>query len=219
MDKYIILTIVILLVCGLFWFSMQKNTEKTEKTEKKETFKSEYRESDIFLPTPVNQYQYELDPKNELIIKPEDKNNIYPLEKSDMKIEAPIVPINKTIDVNAAFEDVKFIRDNGVELSMKKKIELDDLDYKKVVDGVLDFNYPKNSYDLLRHTDAKSISKDEYNNNNFHDIYNNSISKVINNISKDQIDSITGQKYMITDDSNTSNLYKPLLILKDKYII
>ena len=136
-----------------------------------------------------------------------------------MKIEAPTVPVNKTIDENAAFEDVKFIRDNGVELSMKKKIELDDLDYKKVVDGVLDFNYPKNSYDLLRHTDVKSISKDEYNNNNFHDIYNNSISKVINNISKDQINSITGQKYMNDDDSNTSNLYKPLLILKDKYII
>jgi hypothetical protein len=177
MDKYIILTIVILLVCGLFWFSMQENTEKTE------TFKSEYRESDIFLPPPVNQFQYELDPKNELIIKPEDKNNKYPLEKSDMKIEAPTVPVNKIIDVNAAFEDVKFIRDNGVELSMKKKIELDNLDYKKVVDGVLDFDYPKNSYDLLRHTDVKSISKDEYNNNNFHDIYNNSISKVINNIS------------------------------------
>lgn len=216
MDKYIILTIVILLVCGLFWFSMQKNTDTTDKTE---TFKSEYRESDIFVPPPVAQYQYELDPKNELIIKPEDKNNIYPLEKSDMKIEAPTVPVNKTIDENAAFEDVKFIRDNGVELSMKKKIELDDLDYKKVVDGVLDFNYPKNSYDLLRHTDVKSISKDEYNNNNFHDIYNNSISKVINNISKDQINSITGQKYMNDDDSNTSNLYKPLLILKDKYII
>lgn len=213
MDKYIILTIVILLVCGLFWFSMQENTEKTE------TFKSEYRESDIFLPPPVNQFQYELDPKNELIIKPEDKNNKYPLEKSDMKIEAPTVPVNKIIDVNAAFEDVKFIRDNGVELSMKKKIELDNLDYKKVVDGVLDFDYPKNSYDLLRHTDVKSISKDEYNNNNFHDIYNNSISKVINNISKDQIDSITGQKYMINDDSNASNLYKPLLILKDEYIM
>ncbi len=210
MDKYIILTIVILLVCGLFWFSMQEN---------KETFKSEYRESEMILPPPVPQYQYELDPKNELIIKPEDKNNIYPLEKSDMKIEAPTVPVNKIVDKDAAFEDVKFIRDKSIDITMKKKIELDNLDYKKVVDGVLGFNYPTNSYDLLSHTDIKSISSDEYNNNYLHDIYNNSISKVINNISKEQIDSITGQKYMIDDDSNSSNLYKPLLVLKDKYII
>jgi hypothetical protein len=187
--------------------------------QEEETFKSEYRESDIILPLPVNQFQYELDPKNELIIKPIDKNNNYPLEKSEMKIEAPIVPINKKVDVNAAFEDVKFIRDKGINDSMKKKIEINDLDYKRVVEGVTGFDYPQNSYDLLTHTDVKSITKDEYNNNTFHDIYNNSISKVINNVRQDQIDNVTGKKYMNDDDSNSSNLYKPLLILKDKYIL
>ncbi len=210
MDKYIILTIVVLLLSGLFWYLMQ---------EKAETFKSEYRESEMILPPPVPQFQYELDPTNELIIKPEDKNNIYPLEKSDMKIEAPTVPVNQVVDKDAAFEDVKFIRDTGVDNAMKKKNVINDTDYNKVVDSVLGFNYPTNSYDLLTHRDIKSISSDEYNNNNLHDIYNNSISKVINNISKDQIDSITGNKYMINDDSNSSNLYKPLLVLKDKYII
>ncbi len=214
MDIYIILAIVILLVCGLILFS--RNNKKTNKHEQ---FKSEYRESDIFLSEAVPQYQYELDPKNELIIKPEDKNNNYPLNKSDMNIEAPTVPVNKIIDVNAAFEDVNFIRDAGVNNAMEKKNEMDDLDYKKVVDGVLDFNYPINSYDLLTHTDIKCISKDEYNNNNLHDIYNNSISKVINNISKDQINDITGEKYMVNDDCNSSNLYKPILVLKDKYIM
>ncbi len=209
MDIYIILTIVILLVCGLFWMLMQE----------KEKFKSEYIESDIILPTPVAQYQYELDPKKELIIKPEDKNNNYPLEKSDIKIEAPTVPINKQVDENSAFEDVKFIRDKGIDTSMKKKIEINDLDYKRVVEGVTGFDYPQNSYNLLTHRDIKSISKDEYNNNNLHDIYNNSISKVINNIRQDQIDNVTGKKYMNDDDSNSSNLYKPLLILKDKYMI
>ncbi len=209
MDIYIILTIVILLACGLFWILMQE----------KEKFKSEYRESDMILPTPVPQYQYELEPKNELIIKPVDKNNNYPLEKSDMKIEAPTVPVNQVVDKDAAFEDVKFIRDKGIDISMKKKIEINDLDYKRVVEGVTGFDYPQNSYDLLTHRNVKSISQDEYNNNNLHDIYNNSISKVINNIRQDQIDNVTGKKYMIDDDSNLSNLYKPILILKDKYII
>ena len=210
MDIYIILTIVILLVCGLF--IMLRN-------EKNEAFKSEYRESDIILPMPVPQYQYELEPKNELIIKPEDKNNNYPLEKSDLKIEAPIVPVNVNIDVNAAFKDVQFIRDKGIEQSMKKKIEINDLDYKRVVEGVTGFDYPQNSYDLLKKADVKSISKDEYNNNTMHDIYNNSISKVINNIRQDQIDNVTGRKYMNDDESNTGNLYKPLYVSIDKYII
>ncbi len=210
MDIYIILTIVILLVCGLYWILMQENMEK---------FKSEYRESDIFLPEPVPQYQYNLDPKNELIIKPEDKNNSFPLDKIDMKIEAPVVPDNKIIDVNAAFEDVKFIRDNGVNNAMRKKIDTNDLDYKKVIEGVIGFHNPQNSYDLLTHRNIKSISQDEYNNNSLHDIYNNSISRVINNISSEQIDDITGIKYMVDDMPNTVNVYKPIFELKDKYII
>ena len=210
MDIYIILTIVILLVCGLF--IMLKNENKDEH------FKSEYRESDIIQPMPVPQYQYELEPKNELIVKPEDKNNNYPLEKSDLKIEAPTAPVNVP-DENAAFADNHFIRDKGVEQSMKKEIEINDSEYKRVVEGVTGFDYPQNSYDLLTHADVKSITKDEYSKNSMHDIYNDSISKVINNIRKDQIDNITGKRYMDDDDSNTSNLYKPLYVSMDKYII
>jgi hypothetical protein len=210
MDIYIILTIVILLLCGLF--IMLKNENKNEH------FKSEYRESDMILPLPVPQYQYELDPKNELIIKPEDKNNNYPLEKSDLKIEAPTAPVNVP-DENVAFKDNNFIRDKGVEQSMKKEIEINDSEYKRVIEGVTGFDYPQNSYDLLTHADVKSITKDEYNQNSMHDIYNNSISKVINNIKQEQIDNITGNKYMTDNDSNISYLYKPLYVSIDKYII
>lgn len=210
MDIYIILTIVILLVCGLFIMLRNEN--------KDENFKSEFIESDIILPTPVPQYQYNLEPKNELIIKPEDKNNNYPLEKSDMKIEPP-QPMDGPLQLDQAFADNHFIRDKGVEQSMKKKIEINDLEYKRVVEGVTGFDYPQNSYDLLTHADVKSITKDEYNKNSMHDIYNNSISKVINNIRQEQIDDITGKKYMVDDESNVSNLYKPIYISMDKNII
>ena len=58
-------------------------------------------------------------------------------------------------------------------------------------------------YDLLKNIDVKSITKNEYDNNSMHDIYNNAVSKVINNIKQDQIDNITGKKYMVNDESNT----------------
>jgi hypothetical protein len=215
MDIYIILTIVILLVCGLF---IMLRNDKSKDTSN-ENFKSEYRESDIILPAPVPQFQYELDPKNDLIISDKDKNNNYPISDYELKIEAPTVPINQKVENDAAFKDVQFIRDKGMEQSMKKKIEINDLEYKRVVEGVTGFDYPQNSYDLLKNIDVKSITKNEYNDNSMHDIYNNAVSKVINNIKQDQIDNITGKKYMVDDESNTANLYKPIYVLKDKYII
>ena len=65
----------------------------------------------------------------------------------------------------------------------------------------------------------KKISQNEYNNNSMHDIYNNSVSKVINEISDAQIDNITGKKYMMDDISNTVNVYKPIYVSIDKNII
>jgi len=208
MNTCIVFGVVILLVCLLI-LTLNNN---------KETFKSEYRESDIILPAPVPQFQYELQPVNELIIKESDKNNNYPLEKSDMKIEPPS-KLKVITDREAAFADAKFIRDKGVDMAMNNYKNKDNQDYIGVINSVNNFNLPKNSQELLKKTNVKNITQSEYDNKSIHDIYNNSVSKVINNIREEQIDDITGKKYMMDEESNTVNVYKPIYVSMDKYII
>lgn len=208
MNTYLVLITLFLAVCLLI-LVLNNNQEN---------FKSEYRESDIILPTPVPQFQYELKPANELIIKESDKNNKYPLDKIDMNIVPPTK--SKTItDREAAFNDANFVRDKGVEAAMSNYKKKDTTEYLDVINSVTNFNLPKNSQELLKKTNVKNISQNEYDTKSIHDIYNNSVSKVINNISDAQIDNITGKKYMMDDISNTVNVYKPIYVSIDKNII
>lgn len=211
MNIEIVLTIVVILMCILF-LMINKNNDENNDDNNDEDFKSEYRESDIILPTPVPQFQYNLDSKKDLIIGNEDKNNNFPIN-----IETPPEYKNtKPNNKNAPFADSNFIRDSGVVNSMKKKIQFDDADYKKVVDGVIEFNYPKNSQDLLTRLDIKSVSKDEFENSTLFNIYDRAVSKVINDITPQQIDNITG-KYNMNDNNNNvlTNLYKPIFVSMD----
>jgi hypothetical protein len=178
----------------------------------KEPFKSEYRESDIFLPAPVPQFQYELEPKNELIISKLDKNNNFPIDKYVKPIDPPVRK-EQEVNKNSAFDDVKFNRDTGVIDAMNNKKKINDGDYIKASDIISKFDYPVNSKNLLTKSNIKSSDEIK---DIIHNVYDNNVSKVKSNISSEQIDSITGKKYMINDESNVSLVYKPLYASFDK---
>ena len=178
---------------------------------KGETFKGEYRESDIILPTPVPIYQYNLDPKKDLIISKEDKNNNFPINE-ELIDDTPIYI--KPVQIDAPFADTDFKRDPEINYEMKKEIEIDDLEYKLVVDGVNGFNYPENSKDLLTSIDIKSLSKEQLDNYCIADLYNDMTSKVVNNITPEQIKNITG--IPVDESCGVSNLYNPVYVAIDE---
>ena len=204
MDIDKIIPIFIVIGCIILFIII--NTSKTQ-----EKFKSEYRESDIILPNPVPTFQYELDEKKDLIISEKDKNNSYPKDKYVKKIDAPIV-IDKSHDKDAAFEDVHFIRDKGVENAMKNKNKINDKDYIKVSDRINSFNYPINSKDLLTSVNINNLSKSQLDGTQISDLYNDMTSKVINDITTEQINSITGKT---TEDPMIKIYYKPIYVSLD----
>ena len=76
------------------------------KSSKNEHFLSEIIESDIILPNPVPIFQYDLDPKKDLIIGSNDKNNNFPI--ADIKIVPPKIN-NNPPKKDEAFKDNNFI--------------------------------------------------------------------------------------------------------------
>jgi hypothetical protein len=178
---------------------------------KEESFKGEYRESEIILPRPVPVYQYDLDPKKDLIISKEDKNNNFPINEEIID-DTPIY--HKPVQKDAPFADTNFKRDEGVENEMKKKIKIDDLEYKLVIDSVNGFNYPENSKDLLTSLDIKNLTKEQLDDYCLADLYDDMTAKVVNKITPEQIKSITGTP--IDDYCTTSNLYNPVYVSIDE---
>jgi hypothetical protein len=183
------------------------------KTNNQENFKSEKRESPMFLPIPEPTFISNSENKKDLIIVNEDNNNNFPMNKYELKIDPP-KPYDGPIKPDQPFKDVNFIRDNGVTNAMNKNIETDNKDYTSVINSNLQFKYPTNSNNYLKSVDIKNISKEELDNSTLFDIYDKMSVKVVNNISKEQIDSITGKPI----DYNEANLdlYKPILTLIDQ---
>ena len=178
-----------------------------------EQFKSEYRESDIFLKNPVPTFISNLENKKDLIISNEDKNNNFPLKP--IEIEAPVIkPYIPKPD--EPYKDVNFdkIRDKKVDIKMKQDATKNDNEYKNVINAELGFNYPKSSGDFLTSIDAKNISKDEFNNNTLADIFNKTTAKIIKHVSDEQIKNVLGKP--IEEKRMVDNLYKPELVFVDK---
>ncbi len=178
-----------------------------------ETFKSEKRESPMFLPTSEAPFISTLQNKKDLIISSEDMNNNYPMAKYELKIEPP-KPYDGPVGKDQPFKDVKFVRDQGVNDAIREKIEIDDKDYASVVNGNLQFKYPKNSNDFLISLNIKDISKEELDNSYISDIYDKMSVKVVNNITKEQIELISGKP--IDYNTDNLNLYNPILTLIDQ---
>ena len=177
-----------------------------------EHFKSEYRESDIILPNPIPTFISDIIDKKEIIINNKDNNNSYPLNEYELKIDPPQIDLTPP-KKDEAYHDDNFIRDNGVNNAMKKKEQTNNIDYTRVIDSVFSFNKPQNSHDLLTNINIKNISKDELQNSNLADIYNKMTAKVINDISPEQIDNITGKPII---DEQINGYYKPVLSLIDQ---
>ena len=178
-----------------------------------EQFKSEYRESDIFFKNPVPTFISNLENKKDLIISNEDKNNSFPLKP--IEIEAPVIKLYIP-KLDEPYKDVNFdkIRDDGVDNSMKKLINNNDNEYKKVIDAALVFSYPKNSGDFLTNINVKDISKEELDNSTLADIFNKTTAKVKKHVSDTQMKSVLGKP--IEEKRMVDNLYKPEVILFDK---
>lgn len=180
---------------------------------KQESFKSEKRESPMFLPLPEPTFISTLENKKDLIIINNDKNNSSPISEYELNIIPP-KPYDGPVEKDQPFKDVTFIRDKGVSNAMKQKIENDDTEYKAYIEGNLKYYYPANSNDYLSSVNIKDISKEELDNSYISDIYNKMSVKVVNNITKEQIDNITGKP--IYNNEENLNLYKPVVSLIDE---
>jgi hypothetical protein len=178
-----------------------------------EQFKSEFRESDIFLKNPVPTFISNLENKKDLIISNEDKNNNFPLKP--IEIEAPTIKYY-TPKPEEPYKDVNFdkIRDKNVDIKMKQDAIKNDNEYKDIINAALGFNYPKNSGDFLTEINVKDISKDELDNSTLADIFKKTTAKVIKHVSDEQIKNILGKP--IEEKRMVNNLYKPEVILVDK---
>ncbi len=206
MNLDIIVPIVIIIGCVLIIMANNNNSSQ-------ENFKSEFRTSDMFLPIPVPTFISTIQNKKDLIITKEDKNNTFPISDYALNIIPP-KPYNGPVEKDQPFKDVKFVRDEGVSNAMKENIQKDDKDYKGVIDANLQFSYPKNSNDFLTSLNFKDISKEELDNSYISDIYDKMSVKVVNNITKEQIELISGKP--IDYNTDNLNLYNPILTLIDQ---
>ncbi len=206
MNLDIIVPIIIIIGCILIIVTKKDCVSR-------EAFKSEKRYSPMFLPIPEPTFISTIENKKDLIIINEDNNNSFPMDNYELKIEPPM-PYDGPIEKDQPFKDVTFTRDKGVTNAMEEKIEIDDKDYASVVNGNLQFKYPENSNNYLKSLNIKDISKEELDNSYISDIYEKMSVKVVNNITKDQINSITGKPNY--NNNVNLNLYKPLVTLIDK---
>ena len=175
-----------------------------------EQFKSEYRESEIFLKNPLPTFISNLNNKKDLIISNEDNNNNFPIK--NIEINAPVIK-SYTPKPDEVYKDVNFdkIRDTGVDIKMSQDATKNDNEYKGVIDSILTFSNPKDSGDFLTNVNIKDIIKN--NNSTIADMFNKSTATVVNNITEYQLKSIQGNPIQ---NDNIYNLYKPELILMDK---
>lgn len=209
MNIDILIPIVVIIGCIII--IVIKNTKNQSKLSNELKQKENFMQSNIILPNPVPKFISSLENKKDLIISKEDKNNNFPIK--NIEIEAPVIKFY-TPKQNEPYKDVNFnkLRDNEINIKMQVDSSNNNDEYKQAVNAELNFEYPRDSGDFLTDINIKEIVKNN-NNSTIADIFNKSTSKVINNISENQLKSILGSPIQ---NENIFDLYQPDLILIDK---
>jgi hypothetical protein len=119
------------------------------------------------------------------------------------------VPTNPVVLPNQAFKDNLFVRDAGVNNMMAKLNNITKDNYVDAAQSHATFIIPRDSKDALEYKQYSDIPKDI---TTLADIHDMMVGKVNENISKDEIDRITGKP--ITFDQ-LNNMYKPVFVSMD----
>ncbi len=245
-ELNLILPIVIILGCLILIIIKKKNDEDfiSDNTVLEPVSKSIDSKKDIIISKldknnnfPLNKYDEEI--KNP-IHKPKYKliKDGFPYKKQLFAQKEKEIIMNKNISKLSDIkifnpeeiglilaEDVDFVqaeeinycnRDEAVTNTMDKLTLENNKEYILTAKDLIKFKPPECSKDLLTNVNIKNLSKDTLDNSYLAELYNSMTAKVINNISKDQIDSITGIEVKETE---LKNMYKPLVSLIDKNLI
>jgi len=143
---------------------------------------------------------------NRFIIARDDK--IIENKITDFNIVDP-VPTHPVVLPNQAFKDNLFVRDAGVDNMTAKLNDITKDDYVGAANSHAAFMIPKDSKDAVEYKQYSDIPKDI---TNLADIHDMMVGKVNENISKEEINRITGKpiKY-----DQLNNMYKPIFVSMD----
>ncbi len=167
--------------------------------------------SNMLLNNTDNTYdKYSNETNSGIIAKNGIKDN-YPLGTNDLNIEKPMIP-NKILDPNAAYQDNKYIRDEGINDAINELEDKDDEEYKDVANAYNNFVLPLDSNNELSFKKYKDFTKDELDESTLHDLYNNMTASVSKKLSSDELERISGKPII---DAKLSGLYKPVYISYD----
>lgn len=189
MDQTIIVIIIIIL-SSIILFIINKTTNEHFDTFEMNT-----------APFDVNNFN-----EPSIIIPHDDINNNFPIESHELKIEAPTIPIIVAKE-DEPFKANQFIRDKGITNAMNKLSSNNNTSYSKVADAYVNFVQPVDSTTMIQHKQYNEFTQDQLNDMYIHDIHDAMIGKVDNNISKEEIERITGKP---NDVPTISGLYKPV---------
>lgn len=143
---------------------------------------------------------------NRFIIARDDK--IIQDKITEFDVEDP-VPTHPVVLPNQAFKDNLFVRDAGVDNMTAKLNNITKDDYIGAANSHATFMIPKDSKDAVEYKQYSDIPKDI---TTLADIHDMMVGKVNENISKEEIERITGKP--ITYDQ-LNNMYKPVFVSID----
>ena len=199
MDRYLILILVILVICFLI-YTLKPSSEKFTQV------------SDIVDRSTPLTYKQDNTPSNSDIIIMGSKNDNSPLGTNDPNVIPLPIP-ERIVLPNEVFKDNKYIRDQGVQDAINKQNNSYEQDYEAVYKSVLNFQIPEDSKDKLSYKHYNEFTKEQLDNSYLADIYDQMSAKVNENISKEELDRITG-KEIVYDDIKI--LYNPVYISIDQ---
>jgi hypothetical protein len=144
-----------------------------------------------------------------IIVKGEVDN--YPLGTNDLNIETPMIP-EKILDPNAAYQENKYIRADGVNRAINKLEKNDKEEYKEVASAYNNFILPVDSSNELSFKKFKDFTKEELDESTLQDVYKKMTTSNNKKLSADELERISGKPII---DNNLSGLYKPVYVSYD----
>lgn len=167
--------------------------------------------SNMILNNTDNTYNKNNNKMNSGIIVKDSEIDNYPLGTNDLNIEPPMIP-NKILDPNAAYQENKYIRDNGVNRAINNLEKTDKEDYKEVASAYNNFILPVDSSNELSFKKFKDFTKEELDESTLQDVYKKMTTSNNKKLSADELERISGKPII---DNNLSGLYKPVYVSYD----
>jgi hypothetical protein len=208
-NNTILILVVSVLIVGTLYLLLKEPKEPKEQFHPYSDVN--INKSNMIMNNTNNTYDKENNKLNsEIIAKGKDRDN-YPLGTNKLEIIPPMIP-NKTLDINAAYQENKYIRDEGINEAITELKNEDKEDYKEVASAYNNFLLPIDSNDELSFKKYKDFTKNELDESTLKDLYTKMTSSVSKKLSAAELERISGKPVI---DNKLSGLYKPIYISYD----